>query len=158
MKNKLLAAGLGIFLSAGFVAESLAQSVNGMVNTRKGAMALQGKYMFQLVNIVQGKAPYDAATVQRNADYLAVLTTMPWEDFQPATAGAQNTRAKDDIYKDAPKFKSSIEKLQSEIKVLQTAARGGNQATVGAAVKNAAQTCNACHEAFTSYNGRFRFE
>ena len=159
MRSKLMTGLLLGCLGFGIAADALSQqNVNGMVTNRKSVMALQGKYMFQLVNMVQGKLPYDAAIAQRNADYLAMLSTMPWEEFQPASAGAQNTRAKDDIYKDPAKFKSYADKLQSETKALATAAHGGNQAATVAAIKSTAMACNTCHEAFSGYNGRFRFE
>ena len=83
-------------LCIGVAAQVLAQpNPNQLINNRKGAMNLQGKYFGSILAMAQGRAPYDAKVVQRNADYLAVLSQMPWDDFQPASLGLQNTRAKE---------------------------------------------------------------
>lgn len=157
--SKNLVAGLVIFIiSYVSVSETFAQSVTARVNQRKGAMSLQHKYLAPLVNIAQEKAPFDAALIQRNVDILALITTLPWDDFHESTAQAPNTRAKDDIYKDAPKFKAGIDKLHGEMKVLVSASRTGNQATIGNAVRNVAMACNSCHDAFSTWNPRYRFE
>src|SRR5260221_8832783 len=134
MKNNLIASVIALVLGCGLAAEALAQTnPNQLVAQRKGAMNLQVKYFNSSLAMVQGRAPYDAATMQRNADYLAVITQFAWDDFQPSTIGAANTRAKDDIYKDTAKFKAGIDNLQMEVKNLVAAARSGDQETVGAA-------------------------
>ena len=93
MKGKwvLPAAVAGICIGVG--AQVLAQpNPNQLINNRKGAMNLQGK--IGLFWRWRRADAYDAKIVQRNADYLAVLNQMPWDDFQPASLGLQNTRAK----------------------------------------------------------------
>lgn len=56
-----------------------------LVEQRQGAMRLQGKYLYALLPMAQGKIPYDAGVVARNAGYLDVLTVMAWDGFDPAT-------------------------------------------------------------------------
>ena len=129
---------------------------NQLINTRKGAMALQGKYFGPILAMAQGRAAYDAKIVQRNAEYLAVLTQMPWDDFQPHSLGLQNTRAKEEIAKDQAKFKSQIDQLQSEVQKLHAAARAGDEAGVKSAAPAVAKICNNCHEDFSTMNFRFK--
>ena len=139
------------------VAEAMAQtSPNFLVAVRKGAMNPQLKYFSPVLTMAQGGAPYDAAIVLRNAEYLSLLTQLAWDDFQPRTIGLANTRAKEDIYKDPAKFKAGIDTLQLEAKNLLTAARAGDRATVGSVARNIGRACNPCHEANTSYEFRFR--
>jgi cytochrome c556 len=158
MKRSVLAGvvalGLGGALTA---AELLAQAnPNLLINARKGAMTLQGKYFAPVLAMAQGRAPYDAKIVQRNADYLAVLSEMPWDDFQPHSLGLKNTRAKEDITMDQEKFRSLATQLQSEIRKLQAAARSGDQDAVKGTASTIARTCNNCHENFSTFDFRFK--
>jgi cytochrome c556 len=157
MKGKwvLPAAVAGICIGVG--AQVLAQpNPNQLIANRKGAMALQGKYFGPILAMAQGRAPFDAKIVQRNADYLAVLSQMPWDDFQHASLGLQNTRAKEEIAKDEAKFKARVQDLQSEIQKLQAAARKGDEGAVKAAAPAVAKVCNSCHEDFSTMNFRFK--
>ena len=159
MKKSLLASSIALALGCGIAAEALAQAKpEQLVAQRKGAMNLQVKYFGSMLAMVQGRVTYDARTVQRNTDYLAVLTQLPWDDFQPSTVGAANTRAKEDVYKDPAKFKAGIETLQTEVQKLAGAARAGDQNAVGAAVRNVGRSCNTCHEAFATFEFRFRLQ
>ena len=129
---------------------------NQLIANRKGAMNLQGKYFSPILAMAQGRAAYDAKVVQRNADYLAVLSQLPWDDFQGHSLGLENTRAKPDIEKDAAKFRSTVEQLQADIQKLQAAARAGDENGVKATAPNIARTCNGCHEDFSTFKFRFK--
>ena len=159
MRKRIVAAICAVALGCGMAAVALAQTnPNQLVAQRKGAMKLQVKYFGPMLAMVQGRVPYDAATVQRNADYLTVLSQLPWDDFQPRTAGAAKTDAKDEIYKDSAKFKAGIDAMQAEVQKLVAAARARDQGAVGAAVRSLDRTCNDCHEAFATFEFRFRLQ
>ena len=121
---------------------------NALVAQRKAAMQLQGKYFGPIGAMVQGRVAYDPKIVQRNADYLVVLTQMAWDGFDPVTATAQNTRAKPEIYKDTAKFKAESDKLQAEVSKLAAAAKSNDQNAVKAAFAGVGASCNSCHDAF----------
>lgn len=133
-------------------------SPNQQIAQRKGAMNLQGKYAGPLIEMARGAVPYDARIVQRNADYLAVLTQMPWDSFQPNSFGIPNTRSKDEILKDPEKFKKLADGLASDIQKVVAAARGGEQNAVKSAVQAMGRTCNSCHESFADFEFRFKLE
>jgi cytochrome c556 len=142
-------------LGFSLVAQVLAQTnPNTLVNQRKGAMYLHGKYYGPLLAMVRERAPYDPATIQRNAEYLAVISQLPWDDFQPTTVGLPNTKAKEDVYKETAKFKAGIDTFQSEIQKLNAAARSGDRAAVGVAVRSVGRACNSCHEGFSTIEWR----
>ena len=123
MHKHLLTASVVLALGGGIAAEVLAQTnPNQLIAQRKGAMNMQVKYFGPVLGMSLGRAPYDAKIVQRNVEYLTVLTQLPWDDFQPHTAGNPNTRAKEDVYKDAAKFKSGIDSFQVEVQKLAAAA------------------------------------
>lgn len=159
MKQHLLAVSVVLTFCGAIAAEALVQpNPNQLIAQRKGAMNLQAKYFGPLLGMGLGRVPYDARIAQRNADYLAVVTQMAWDDFQPHTAGAQNTRAKEDIYKDPGKFKAAIENLQGEIKKLGAAVNTGDQNPLKPAVQAVGRACNTCHESFATFDFRFRLE
>lgn len=159
MKIKLMTSVIAVALGCGFSAQASAQAnPNQLVANRKGAMYLQSKYFGPMLAMVQDRSPYDPAVIQRNAEFLAVLTQLPWDDFQPATASLANTKAKEDVYKEAAKFKMGIDGFQSEVQKLGAAARAGDRTAVGAAVRNVGKACNACHETFTTIDWRLRLQ
>lgn len=160
MNKQLLAVSVVLALGGGIAAEALAQAnPNQLIAQRKGAMNLQVKYFGPLLGMSLGRVPYDAKIVQRNVEYLTVVTQMAWDDFQPHTAGNPNTRAKEDIYKDPAKFKAGIDNLQAEVQKLAAAARGGgDQNAVKPAVQAVGRVCNSCHEGFATFEFRFKLE
>ena len=82
MRCKLFSAGLVLALGAGFSLTAYSQAKpETMVKQRQAAMTLQLKYLGPLFAMAQGKAPFDAQTVARNAGYLDVLDKMAWDGF-----------------------------------------------------------------------------
>jgi cytochrome c556 len=140
------------------VAAAAQTSPNQQVAIRKGAMNLQSKYARPLFDMARGAMPYDAPIVQRNADYLLLLTKMAWDEFQPNSLGIPNTRAKDAILKDPEKFKRLADGLQSDVQKVAAAARGSDQNAVKSAALAMGRTCNSCHESFADFEFRFKLE
>lgn len=159
MKKQLFAASLVLGLGAGMATETFAQTnPNQLIAQRKGAMNLQVKYFRPVLDMSMGRAPYDPKIVQRNVEYLTVLAQLPWDDFQPQTAEASNTRVKEDIYKDPTKFKAAIDNLQVEVRKLSSAAKGGDLNAVRPTAQAVGRACNSCHEQFTTFKFRFKVE
>jgi cytochrome c556 len=160
MNKQLLAVSVVLALGGGIAAEVLAQAnPNQLISQRKGAMNLQVKYFGPVLGMSLGRAPYDAKIVQRNVEYLTVLTQLPWDDFQPHTAGSPNTKAKEDLYKDVAKFKAGIDSLQGEVQKLAAVVKGGgDQNAVKPAAQAVGRACNSCHESFATFEFRFRVE
>jgi cytochrome c556 len=148
MNKKLLAAGLALALGAGFTANAVAQAKpETLVKQRQAAMTLQGKYWGPLGGMAQGKVPYNANIVARNAEYLEVLAKLPWDGFDASTQG-QKSAALPEIWKDAAGFKAAQDKLQSEIGKLVAAVKGGNEAAVKAQLADVGKSCGGCHQKF----------
>lgn len=160
MNKRILAISVVLAMGGGIAAEAFAQAnPNQLIAQRKGAMNLQVKYFGPVLAMSLGRAPYDAKIVQRNVEYLSVLTQLPWDDFQSNTAGNTNTRTKEDAYKDPAKFKAGIDKMQEEVQKLAAVVRGGgDQKAVKPAVQALGRACNSCHESFATFEFRFRVE
>ena len=147
MKRTAVAAVAAIALGA-VTGAALAQAKpEVLVKQRQAGMTLIGKYFGPLGAMAQGKAPFNAQVVQRNADYLAALSQMPWDGFHPSTSG-EKSRAKPELFKETQKVNELAERLQSEVKKLQTAAKGGDEGAIKAQIGAVGKACGACHDGY----------
>jgi cytochrome c556 len=118
-----------------------------LVKQRQSAMTLIGKYFGPLGGMAQGKVPYDAKIVQRNADYLNALAQMPWDGFDPSTKN-EKSRALPAIWEQPDKVKDAAQRLQSEVAKLQQVAKGGDEAATKAQIGAVGKACANCHDNF----------
>ena len=148
MKRKLLAATVVACVGAAWAVEALAQAKpETLVKQRQAAMTLQGKYFGPLAGMAQGKLPYDASIVQRNAGYLDVLDKLPWDGFDPRTRDVKSA-ALPAIWNEPAKFREAQERLQSEVSRLVSASKGGDEGAVKAQIGALGKACGNCHENF----------
>lgn len=118
-----------------------------LVKQRQAVMTLQGKYFGPLAAMAQGKAPYNAGVVQRNAGFLANLSRMPWDGFDASTQGVKSA-ALPAVYSDSAKFKEAAERLENEASKLYEVSRGGDEGAVKAQIGAVGKSCGGCHETF----------
>ena len=148
MNKKYFSIGLALVLGAGYSLTAFSQvKPETLVKQRQAAMTLQGKYWGPLGGMAQGKVPYDAAVVARNAGYLEVLTKMPWDGFAPSTKDVKSA-ALPEIFSDAAKFKEAQDRLQSEVAKLVAVSKSGDEAAVKAQLGATGKACGSCHETF----------
>jgi cytochrome c556 len=145
MRRTLIVAGAAFVMAAPPGAMAQAKP-DVLVKQRQAGMTLIGKYFGPLGGMAQGRVPYDAKVVQRNADYLAVLDELPWDGFDPSTTN-QTSRAKPELFKEMDKFKAGAERLQAEVTKLKAVAGDGNEAAVKAQIGVVGKACAACHDA-----------
>ena len=148
MKRKLLVATLVASVGAAWSVGALAQAKPEiLVKQRQAAMTLQGKYFGPLAGMAQGKLPYDASVVQRNAGYLDVLDKLPWDGFDPSTRNLKSA-ALPALWNEPAKFKEAQERLQSEVSRLVSVSKGGDEGAVKAQIGAVGKACGNCHENF----------
>ncbi len=148
MNQKFYSIGLVLMLGAGYSLTALSQvKPEILVKQRQAAMVLQGKYWGPLGGMAQGKVPYDAAIVARNAGFLETLSKMPWDGFVPSTKDVKSG-ALLAVITDAAKFKEAQERLESEVAKLVAVSKGGDEKTVKAQLVATGKTCGGCHEDF----------
>jgi|SRR4051812_8584016 cytochrome c556 len=148
MNSKIVITALAACLGAGFVAEAAAQAKpEVLVKQRQAAMTLQGKYMGPLGGMAQGKVPYNAQVVQRNAAYLEALSKMPWDGFDPSTKG-EKSAALPAIWDKPGEFKQAAERFESEAAKLAQLSKSGDEAAVKAQIGATGKACGGCHETF----------
>ncbi len=148
MKKKLFAAGLALALGTGYTFNALAQAKpDVLVKQRQAAMTLIGKYFGPLGGMAQGKVPFDANIVARNAGYLEVLTKLPWDGFDASTQNEKSATLPE-VWKDPAKFKAAQDLLQKQVANVVAVAKGGNEAAIKAALGDVGKACGNCHNTF----------
>ncbi len=149
MKKKLAVTLIAAATGAGFALSALAQhKPEDLVKHRQAAMTLIAWYFGPIGAMVNGKIPFDAKIAARNAGYLVTLSKMPLEGFDPSTAGAKHTKAKDKIYHEMGKFKEHMEKMQTAVEKLDKAAQTGNEGEIKVAFGETGKSCKSCHDDF----------
>ncbi len=104
--------------------------------------------------MAQGKAPYNAATVQKNAALIDTMLTLPWNSFGPGTDKGAPTKADPKIWSDAAKFKQATEASQKAVANLVAESKGGDEAKFKAAFGEVGKTCKGCHDDFRTKDFR----
>jgi len=118
-----------------------------LVKQRQAVMTLQGKYFGPMAAMAQGKAPYNADIVRRNAAFLDNLSRMPWDGFDPSTKDVKSA-ALPAIYEQPDKFKEAAARLENEVHKLYEVSRSGDEAAVKAQIGAVGKSCGGCHESF----------
>jgi len=149
MKKSLFAACLAVAVMSG---EALAQAKpETLVKQRQSAMTLMGKYFGPMAGMAQGKVPYDAKIVQRNAGFLDNLSRMPWDGFSEGTKGAKSA-ALPAIWSEPTKWGDAADRLQNEASKLYAVSRSGDEGAVKAQIGAVGKACGGCHESFRQKN------
>jgi cytochrome c556 len=118
-----------------------------VVKQRQAVMTLQGKYFGPMAAMAQGKVPYNADVVRRNAAFLDNLSRMAWDGFDPATKDVKSA-ALPAVYDDSAKFKEAAARLENESHKLYEVSRSGDEAAVKAQIGAVGKSCGGCHESF----------
>ena len=148
MKRKLFAATLAACTAMLVTLDAAAQAKpEVMVKQRKAAMTLQAKYLGPMGAMAQGKAPYNAEVVKRNAHYLEALSKMAWDGFDPSTKG-EKSAALPAVWEKSGDFKQAAEHFEAEASKLAKLSTGGDEAAVKAQIGAVGKSCGGCHEHF----------
>jgi cytochrome c556 len=147
VKRTVVAAGVVLALGAMGGAALAQVKPDVLVKQRQSAMTLIGKYFGPLGGMAQGRVPFDAKVVQRNAGYLSALAQMPWDTFDPGTRDVKSN-ARPEIWSDSGKFKEAAERLQAEVGKLQSTAQGGDEGAIKAQIGAVGKACGNCHDNF----------
>ena len=148
MKKTLLIAVLSLAVIIGFTLNLFSQTrPDVMVKQRQAVMTLQGKYFGPLGGMAQGKIPYNAEIIARNAGYLELLSQMPWDGFDVSTA-KEKSRALPSVFTEQAKFKKAADDMQAAVKRLASVSKGKDEALTKAAIGAVGKSCGDCHDAY----------
>src|SRR5919201_6151888 len=150
MKKSGLAALVALALGAAAGAALAQVKPEVLVKQRQAVMTLQGKYFGPLAAMAQGKAPYNADVVRRNAGFLDNLSRMPWDGFDPSTKDVKGikTGALPAVFNEPDKFRQAADRLQQETSKLYEVSRSSDEAAVKDQIGAVLKACNGCHDNF----------
>lgn len=117
------------------------------IKLRKSAYALMNYNFSSLENMVREKKPYNKDEAIRNADFVAMLSTVPKAFFGEGTDKGE-TRAKPEIWTHRADFDTKMNKMVEEVAKLPQIARSGDEAALKRAVHDVDNACNACHDEY----------
>ncbi|HSG76996.1 MAG TPA: cytochrome c [Burkholderiales bacterium] len=148
MMKRLVTVATGAVLFAMLAPGAFAQAKpEVLVKQRQAVMTLQGKYFGPMAAMAQGKAPFNAAVVQRNAGFLDNLSRMSWDGFDASTRG-EKSRALPAVFDNSAAFKETAARLENEAAKLVAVSRSGDEAAVKAQIGAVGKTCGGCHDEF----------
>ncbi|MBV2128847.1 c-type cytochrome [Arsukibacterium indicum] len=146
MKKALFAGVAALVISAPLTAATAFTDAADAVKYRQAAFQLIRHNMADINEMIKGEVPFDAKRVQKRADALVMVTTLPWEAFQVAGTEQGGGDAKADIWQNLADFLERGEKLAADASTLQAAAQTGDQNELRKAFGNFARNCKACHD------------
>lgn len=146
MRRTFIAVIAGLVLAAPLTALAQAKPET-LVKQRQAAMTLIAKYFGPIAGMAQGKIPYNADAVSRNATYLENLAQMPWDGFNESTKG-EKSAARPEVWSNPKGFQEAADRLQAETVKLAAAARAKDEAGVKAQWGAVGKACGACHDNF----------
>ena len=121
------------------------------VEVRKSIYTLIGANFRPIGAVLQGKAEYDAAEIQKRATRVAFLSGLLNEAFPDVSnVGEPDTKAKPEIWSNRADFDKRLKDFQDHVATL--AAVATKEKTASDAFKTAAgavgQDCKGCHDNF----------
>ncbi|MBX3665260.1 MAG: cytochrome c [Burkholderiales bacterium] len=147
MKKALIAAIIGTStLLASGVASAQAKPED-VIKFRQGSFQVVGWHMRTLGGMAKGQIPYDQAEFTRNAEIVAMMSTVVPHAFAPGSDKGAQTRARPEIWSDAAGFKKVLDNFQAEAtKLAQVAKTAGSVDQVRGQFGALAKSCGACHD------------
>jgi cytochrome c556 len=127
---------------------ALAQQVKveDQVKYRRAAYTLMSLNFGSLGAMAQDKKPFNKEEAQRNADFVAMLSTVPKGYFGEGTD--KDTKAKPEIWTHRADFDAKMDKMVTEAQKLPAVVRGGDMAAFKKQVADVGAACKACHDDF----------
>jgi cytochrome c556 len=148
MNQALLAAliGTSTLLASGTAAAQV--KPEDVIKFRKGVYQVVGWHVRPMGAMVKGQMPYDQAAFARNAEIVAMMSTVAPHAFA-AGSDKGETRAKPEIWSDAAGFKKVMDNFQAEAaKLAEVAKTATSVDQVRGQFGALGKSCGACHDNF----------
>ena len=148
MKRQLVALMAALGTLASLPAAAQFAKPEDAVKYRQSAMFVMANHFGRIGAMVQGKAPFDAAQAQANAEVVAAMSKLPFVGFVEGTAGTEKGKAAAKIWTDRAKFDEATRKMQDEVGKLLVATRSNNLDQIKAAFDPVGKSCKGCHDEY----------
>ena len=101
-----------------------------------------------LVQMVQGKRPFDRAEFVKRATRVSFLSHQLLEGYPPGSHDGAVNDALPAIWEDFADFTAKLDDLKREAKALRVVAGSGDEAAIKQQFMTTAGTCKACHDQY----------
>ena len=118
------------------------------VKYRKAAYTLMNLNYGNLAAMAEDKKPFNTDEAARNADFVAMLSSVPKGYFGEGTD--KDTKAKPEIWTHRADFDAKMDKMVTEAGKLPAVVRSGDMAAFKKQVGDVGAACKACHDDFRS--------
>ncbi len=143
MKKPAIAALVMVACAAPVFAQQ-ATKVEDQIKYRRAAYTLMSLNFASLGAMAQDKKPFNMEEAQRNADFVAMLSTVPKGYFGEGTD--KDTKAKPEIWTKRADFDAKMDKMVGEAQKLPAVVRAGDMAAFKKHVGDLGAACKACHD------------
>ena len=117
------------------------------IRTRQSAYYLMSQQMARINATLKGESAFDRASLAISADAVDLISRIV-VDYYPAGSDQGSTKAKPEIWTEAPRFKQLAQALQSESANLKLAVKGGDLDAIRTAYGATSKSCKACHDSY----------
>ena len=116
------------------------------VKYRRAAYQLMNLNFSNLDAMATDKKPFNRDEAARNAEFVALLATVPKGFFGEGTD--KDTRAKPEIWKNRADFDAKMDKMTGEAAKLPAVVKAGDMAAFRKHVRDLNEACKACHDEY----------
>lgn len=146
---RLMTLALGVTAAlAGAAIATAAVKPEAAIEYRQSVYTMIGWNFGPMAQMVKGKTAWDAAEFSKHADRIAALTPQLMEGFPPGSDTGAKTAAKPGIWKNPDDFKSKMDDLVKQSRLLADVAKGGDEAKMKEQFKTTAGACKSCHDKY----------
>ncbi|MGB0966069.1 MAG: c-type cytochrome [Litorivicinus sp.] len=121
-----------------------------LIDARQGAYKII-KYEFadNIAAMMRGKKEFDLERMKVAVDRIQTVSGILPEAFAVEST-ASNSRAKAEIWSDSEGFRAAAMEFGQAMGALSAAVDSGDRGQIGAALKQAGQSCKGCHDSYRS--------
>ena len=144
MKKSAIAALVLAATAVPVVAQQM--KAENQVKYRRAAYQLMNLNFQNLDAMAENKKPFNREEAARNAEFVALLATVPKGFFGEGTD--KDTRAKPEIWKNRADFDSKMDKMTGEAAKLPAVVKAGDLGAFKKQVQDLGEACKACHDEY----------
>jgi cytochrome c556 len=145
MKRVAIAAAVAVAVTA-FTVEAQQVKPENQVKYRRAAYQLMNLNFGSLAAMAEDKKPFNKDEAARNAEFVALLATVPKGFFGEGTD--KDTKAKPEIWTHRADFDAKMDKMVSEAQKLPAVVKAGDMGAFRKQVGDVGAACKACHDDF----------
>ena len=144
MKKVAIAA--AVVAATAFTVQGQQVKLENQIKYRKAAYQLMNFNFGNLAAMAEDKKPFNKEEATRNAEFVALLATVPKGFFAEGTD--KDTKAKPEIWTHRADFDAKMDKMVGEAQKIPAVVRAGDMGAFKKQVDDLGAACKACHDEY----------